>query len=150
MASLLPDRLYMVGVRSAPAPASSLRCLGFKSSIFGFREYHLALHATEFLNGHVPDVFYTHVRANAFRVRWRTARPLPPCEHRPEHGYGYEIECIARDDYCDRILENNLSIRVIDNVDRESDIPELVVVSSLKIDPRLRDHRAFLERLMNI
>ena len=51
-------------------------------------------------------------------------------------------------EYCDSILNNNISIRVVEDVERETDAQELLISSSMKIDPRIADEVEFLEALM--
>jgi hypothetical protein len=138
-ACLLPDNLYFVNVRAADAGAAMV---GFKNSVFGFERYKSATQVVDFLKDRRPNVFYTHVRSNTFRLR--------ADENQTDGGVTYEVARSRKADYRRDLLRKNVSIRLVQNVDLEADIPEALVTSSFKIDPEndASTTAAFLEHLL--
>ena len=139
--TLLPDRLYFVNVRHCDdITATPNAVMGFKNSAFGFHKYHLAIQMVDFLKNRPPEIFYTNVRANTFRIH---------INNKPDNGdVYYDIIRTRREDYCADLLAKNVSIRLIENVDAQPDLPELLLTSPFKVDPELHAiNRAFLEKL---
>jgi hypothetical protein len=148
--SMMPDRLFVVSVAS-----DRRQLMGFKNSVFGFQKQHLATRTIDFLQNARPDVFYTHMRPNACRMRRRRldgsasdASDDAAFLLGPPRASRYRVSLMDIAEYCESILDKNISIRVVEDVERETDEQELLISSSMKIDPRIADEVEFLEALM--
>ena len=128
----IPRHVYVVKANGAH--------IGFKNSVFGFCHKHQAQRVTSFLDRTSPDIFYTHVRSNQFRMT-RT-RHISPAR--------YEICKYENDEYMQHIIGNHVSLRVVENVDLQEDLPEILIICPLKIDPVEDADPMFLEATYNL
>ena len=128
---LLPSRLYVVQTRVAPS-----RMLGHVNAVFGFTHNYQALRVVQFLDGHRPEVFYAgSIKSNQFRLRHASDSTW----------YAYTVTRIDKDEYTRDILGKNVSIRLIESVERAPDISEILITSPLDIEPIIEDKASFLE-----